>query len=103
MLNEENLPELLRKALQAKKEEDEREGILSGEGAICSLMLACSLSAITHLDQIEVCSTTTVRSYCCAQKNRDMLHCALLSDSKLCSIEHSQSRFAVTCWAVCDC
>ena len=30
LLNEENLPELLRKALQAKREEEEREGIISG-------------------------------------------------------------------------
>ena len=30
LLSEENLNELLRKALQAKREEEEREGILSG-------------------------------------------------------------------------
>ena len=36
MLNEENLPELLRKALQAKREEEEKEGMLSGEG-----MMSC--------------------------------------------------------------
>ena len=34
MLSEENLPELLRKALQAKREEDERNGMLSGETAL---------------------------------------------------------------------
>ncbi len=34
MLSEENLPELLRKALQAKREEDERNGMLSGESAL---------------------------------------------------------------------
>jgi len=36
MLSEENLPELLRKALQAKREEDERSGMLSGENALFS-------------------------------------------------------------------
>ncbi len=34
MLSEENLPELLRKALQAKREEEERNGMLSGETAL---------------------------------------------------------------------
>ncbi len=43
MLSEENLPELLRKALQAKREEDERNGMLSGETA--------------HLSWIELHST----------------------------------------------
>ena len=37
LLNEDDLPELLRKALQAKREEDEREGMLSGEGTSCLL------------------------------------------------------------------
>lgn len=36
MLSEENLPELLRKALQAKREEDERNGMLSGDIALLS-------------------------------------------------------------------
>jgi hypothetical protein len=36
MLSEENLPELLRKALQAKREEEERDGMLSGETALFS-------------------------------------------------------------------
>ena len=34
MLSEENLPELLRKALQAKREEEERDGMLSGGNAL---------------------------------------------------------------------
>ncbi len=34
MLSEENLPELLRKALQAKREEEERDGLLSGQTVV---------------------------------------------------------------------
>ena len=49
MLNDENLPELLRKALQAKREEDERDGVLSGEGAICLLVLVQILPATVQL------------------------------------------------------
>lgn len=41
LLSEENLPELLRKALQARKEEQEREGMLSDEGAARLTEPAC--------------------------------------------------------------
>ena len=41
LLSEENLPELLRKALQARKEEQEREGMLSDEGAARLTKPAC--------------------------------------------------------------
>lgn len=48
-MSEDNLPELLRKALQAKKEEEGRDGVLSGEGASCQLMHAHHLPAAVHL------------------------------------------------------
>lgn len=40
MLSEENLPELLRQALQAKREEEEQNGMLSG-GLSVSHALRC--------------------------------------------------------------
>lgn len=53
MLNDENLPELLRRALEAKREEEERNGMRSGEGACRQLTpqhTPCLPScALTHM------------------------------------------------------
>ena len=103
LLSEDNLPELLRKALQAKKEEEERDGILSGEGAPCLLMLAPSLPATVHLALQSVQPQLLVGAATDTHLNSHILHRFLplvLSASHLCFIVHCQSQLAIIRWAL---